>query len=320
MFGVLCVQFALYCIGMKRDRQWIKILVYTVFVVECLYQGIAVNWAWVHLGAGWGKPEMLMGSDAVSVSLPTLTGFVTFAVQSFFAWRIFILSKRYYILLLVMLMTTGQFGLNIYITYNMATNRTRGVAANLQLTRQVLTTWLAFSAATDIIISLEMSRVLYKASKVVVFAPTAGKLRGMIKFTIESGLLTTCFAVVDLVLFRALPGTNWHHIFTFSISKVYSNTLLAVLNSRMTFRGDEESSGGNVHRTEIDPQAANHSFRLWSHGQPPTPTTPTSADKTTLVLEDSEAIELSSTKYGNGGDNTYSVRRALDSMNSPEKQ
>jgi pseudouridine-5'-phosphate glycosidase len=53
----------------------------------------------------------------------------------------------------------------------------------------------------------------------------------IIRVTVETGLMTATIAVLDLALFIGLEKSNYHIIFGLLISKLYSNSLMAVSDS-----------------------------------------------------------------------------------------
>jgi len=58
----------------------------------------------------------------------------------------------------------------------------------------------------------------------------------LIRLFIETGLLTTIAATLDLGLFIGLPSSPWFVILSLVLSKLYSNSLLVVLNHRSSLR------------------------------------------------------------------------------------
>ncbi|KAJ6567047.1 hypothetical protein B0H19DRAFT_1139243 [Mycena capillaripes] len=52
----------------------------------------------------------------------------------------------------------------------------------------------------------------------------------------ETGLLCALFAIIDLFLFATYKGTNYHLSICIELSKVYSNSMLTILNSRAQIR------------------------------------------------------------------------------------
>ena len=65
------------------------------------------------------------------------------------------------------------------------------------------------------------------------FRKTADLVNKLIRLTVETGALTATIAVVDLILFLAVPNTDYHITPALILAKLYSNSLLVVLNSRI---------------------------------------------------------------------------------------
>lgn len=62
----------------------------------------------------------------------------------------------------------------------------------------------------------------------------------MIPVTVQTGLLTAIWAVVDLTVYLTV-ATGVHLIFNFPLSKLYTNSLMSTLNSRAGWTDDSDS-------------------------------------------------------------------------------
>ena len=80
-------------------------------------------------------------------------------------------------------------------------------------------------------------------------ASTNAVLNNLIMYAVNRGVLTSLCALLNLVLFLALPGTFYFFIGLMPSSKLYMNTMLATLNTRQHIRtktsGFSGASGGN---------------------------------------------------------------------------
>lgn len=81
-----------------------------------------------------------------------------------------------------------------------------------------------------------MLTLLFLAHKQTSNLRTLSIVRKLMKYTVETGLITSFAAIIDVALFLApsLKDTNWHYVVSFCLSKIYANALLAILNSRMS--------------------------------------------------------------------------------------
>ncbi|KAK7049825.1 hypothetical protein VNI00_005255 [Paramarasmius palmivorus] len=94
----------------------------------------------------------------------------------------------------------------------------------------VTSIWLSGAATCDILISGSMTWFL--AHSGAVFKETKDVFARIIRLTIETGLITALFAVLDIILFLGYPHNNYHVVPTLCLGKIYSNALLVVLNNR----------------------------------------------------------------------------------------
>ena len=64
----------------------------------------------------------------------------------------------------------------------------------------------------------------------------------LIVFTVNTGVITCSASTAHLVSFLASPNTAVHFTFHFVLSKLYTNGLYASLNTRASFRRNEETN------------------------------------------------------------------------------
>jgi len=91
-------------------------------------------------------------------------------------------------------------------------------------------TWLAASAATDIIITASLVHSLLR--KRTGYAASDDIINRIIRLSVQTGLITAVSATMDMALFLLLKGKTWNFIWDLALSKLYSNTLLSTLNAR----------------------------------------------------------------------------------------
>ncbi|KAF7984488.1 hypothetical protein HWV62_14614 [Athelia sp. TMB] len=158
-------------------------------------------------------------------------GLVGGLVQSFFAHRIFVLSKRWPITLIswagsflaftgtVAIMVLGQ------ISYIAKFDAEFG---------WLVTTTLALLLSVDIINTVALC--MFLRIEKTGFQSTDSMLNKLFIWTLETGLFTSLGALLMLVFSLALPKTTlWIGVSTF-YAKLYSNSLMASLNARETLR------------------------------------------------------------------------------------
>jgi len=129
------------------------------------------------------------------------------------------------------------------------------ILSDFSRVREIATTatlWLGSEALCDLLITATV--VTFLAVNVTGFAQTDNLLSKLMKTTVEGGLATTGMTALHLVLFLASEGNNLHMISSIPLSKVYSITLLAMLNARRsTFTLDPQRSKETAVDLEADP-------------------------------------------------------------------
>ncbi|KAG6905988.1 hypothetical protein DXG01_016459 [Tephrocybe rancida] len=96
--------------------------------------------------------------------------------------------------------------------------------------------WLGGASLCDVIITATMVTILFQTGERSAFQRTKSLTTRLIILTVNTGLSTAVWAVGDLIVFVTLQHANWHTIPFFMLSKIYSNTLMATLNSRIVIR------------------------------------------------------------------------------------
>ncbi|KAJ7499282.1 hypothetical protein FB451DRAFT_1384989 [Mycena latifolia] len=231
LFGVLCVQVGIYFTVFK-DRPYSKILVSFVFVLEILATLANTRDTIRVFGAGWGNMDILDEVGWAWFSVPIIGSISAAVGQGFFARRIYILGqKNLYVPALIIALTALQLGAGIWSGVEICLART---FSHLQLQNtnvKPADTWLAASSACDLIIVSSMAFHLLK-SRNPDFRYTNAILSRILRMTVETGLLCAVFAIADLYLITKYEGTYYHLGLCIPLSKVYSNSILLILNSR----------------------------------------------------------------------------------------
>ncbi|KAJ6493030.1 hypothetical protein C8R45DRAFT_1135938 [Mycena sanguinolenta] len=240
LLGALAVQVYIYCLAFPKDRLVSKLVVAFVVIAETL-QTIGGSRDTIRIfGAGWGNPEILNEVGWAWFSVPILGSLIASVGQIFFAWRIYIIAKSPYVPILIAIVTAFQLGAGIWTGVDIIRAR---VFSQFRLFIPP-EAWLSATAASDFIIVGGMVFYLLKAKQPEFKAKTNATLSRIIKFTVETGALCALSAIADLCLFVAFDGNNYHLGVCIWLSKVYSNSILVILNSRAHIGHDVVPQGG----------------------------------------------------------------------------
>ncbi|KAJ7353144.1 hypothetical protein DFH08DRAFT_1077424 [Mycena albidolilacea] len=234
LLGALAVQVYIYILAFPKDRPVNKLLVALLFTAELLQTlGDSRN-AIDYFGISYGNLDALDQVRWGWFSVPILGSTIACCGQMFFAWRIWIIGRAWYTPALIAVITTTQWIAGILTGVDIVrAGRYSRLQANRLRPEPIV--WLSATAAADLIIvagtlyyiqkSRDKNFRLYESNY------TSLALSRIIKVCVETGVLCALFALTDLALFLGFD-TNTHLSLCIWLSKVYSNSIMVILNSR----------------------------------------------------------------------------------------
>ncbi|KAJ7729168.1 hypothetical protein B0H16DRAFT_1734328 [Mycena metata] len=227
LLGVLAVQVYLYFYAFPRDRLVFKLVVGFIIVAEISQTLGTTRDAIAVFGKGWGAPENLDLIGWAWFSCPLVGSTMS---QTFFAWRISILGRTQLIPAVIMAITTVQFSAAIWTSVLMLRVKTFS-----QLQIHLLkppAVWLAATAGADLICAATTAFYVIRHKRGNFSPTTLAVLSRVLKVTVETGVLCAVFASVNLYLFIKYDGNNYHLGVCNWFPKIYSNSILLIMNSR----------------------------------------------------------------------------------------
>ncbi|KAF9054615.1 hypothetical protein BJ165DRAFT_1607269 [Panaeolus papilionaceus] len=240
-FGALALQVYNYYSSFRNDVRHIKVLVYTIFLVE-LVQTVIVSQN-VYAALAVDDSALLVGSINRTrlywLSIPLIGGIVGGVGQLYFAVRMWRMSKG-----------GSKVAPIIISVLAIASTVSSVVAAFFFSKRKVLQTlpacsgvkdngaegnimfpflaWNGIGAICDIVISLTMPYYLMRSG--TDYHPTHVIVVRLVAVIIETGLFTSIIVITHLTLFVA--KNIWFIVPGVSMSKAYTITMLVLLNRR----------------------------------------------------------------------------------------
>ncbi|KAK0457674.1 uncharacterized protein EV420DRAFT_472015 [Desarmillaria tabescens] len=227
LMGVVLVQVYIYMMTyQKRDKLWLKAFVFFLLIVNLLNTVTQFIYIYTALIVHFMDPAYLAKVTAVFAISGALTGVISGSVQLFFAWRVKILTSNIWLVAMVcataLAGTTGSIGSTIEAMKI-------GTFLRFQDIKAWVILWLVATCAADILITVILVWHLY--SHKTGFRGSDELVDKIIRSTVQTGLITTCCALIDLLTYLLDP-TGLHLVFNFPLPKLYTNTLLSSLNSR----------------------------------------------------------------------------------------
>ncbi|KAJ3998909.1 hypothetical protein F5050DRAFT_1805514 [Lentinula boryana] len=257
LLGLSFLQAYIY-FSEQHDTLAVRSLVGLVVLFDFIHQALISHTVYYYLIMNYGDSSAL-GLAVWSLLAEVLfNGFTAFCVQSFLTWKIWRLSNsNIWVTGVVAALVLAEFGCVLAFGV-IALVRVRTFAELANDLKGLSITVNAFAAAGDVLIAAILTWLL-QTSKTG-FQRSDTMLNKLTIFAVNTGALTSLFAVASLISILAAPNTFIYITFFFCMGRLYTNSLLASLNARKKIR----NGGDNVHTTT----GHNFSFQSRSFTKP----------------------------------------------------
>ncbi|KAF8639118.1 hypothetical protein AX17_001733 [Amanita inopinata Kibby_2008] len=227
-----------YYMAFPNDRLVVKSLVYGVFLLGIVQTVFAAHDMFKVFATGYGMIGTLDDIHFLWLTIPVLGGITGCIGQLFFAYRISLLSGSPIIVGLIVLLSVCALTAAVYTGVEMYMEEKLAIVFQSTESYVAYGLWNASAALCDVLIAAFMT--YYLSRKSTAFRSTNRLITKLIRLTIETGLLTATAAITCVIFLVGLRHNRLAAYFAvpgIPISKLYSNTLLAILNSRARIYG-----------------------------------------------------------------------------------
>lgn len=239
LFGCMVTQCYIYFITFKTDNPRIRVLVWFLLFMDTLNSAFECVVVYGYTITNFGDFVAASNGNWRAGTGPVLIGVIAGTVQGFFAWRVYRLTHMRwffgFICCLIFLQFLGATGTGIA-----GSIITPFVEWNRWQVKVPIVVWLVLAATVDCLITGTLT--FYLRRNRTGFVATDHIITRLIKITVQTGMLTAVWAVMDLILYLSVPSPV-HLIFNLPLPKLYSNSLLSTLNARMSTSGESSRSG-----------------------------------------------------------------------------
>lgn len=235
LYGILIVQTYHYYLSYKGDVHWIRCLVLYLFVIETVNTGCDMAMMYQTLINNFGKADTTKFFPTLLAAEPITIVVISTPIQLFFAYRIRLLSKSNLLGGIIAFFATVSLGGGAWSTVRIVKTKVFAHKPELHLPALV---WLLSAVVSDVMITVVLVITLNKRR--TGFIATDDAIAKIIRMTVQTGLLTSLFAIGDVIFFMTLPHTAVNFVWDLALTKLYSNCLLSTLNTRAELK---ESSG-----------------------------------------------------------------------------
>ncbi|KAJ7867274.1 hypothetical protein B0H13DRAFT_2352001 [Mycena leptocephala] len=234
LFGVSTTQTYTYYTRFPDDPAKIKALVALVWIGDVVRILCFGHTLYIYTITDFIHPERIFGLFPVSLPIGTLfDGLVGFGVQGFFAARIYTLSKK--LLIPVLIWVLGFLRLVGTIGMLVTALGSDSVAIYVARWEWIFTSDFSLGVVNDVIITATLVFWFYRQRRGA-HRGTVAVIDKLIVWTMETGMITSVTGITALICFIKMK-TNFIWMATIIVNgSLFSNSLLASLNSRTTLR------------------------------------------------------------------------------------
>ncbi|KAF9064557.1 hypothetical protein BDP27DRAFT_1270145 [Rhodocollybia butyracea] len=257
IYGVTCLQvYHYYMHHSSKDASLLKIFVGFLWTVDTLHVAFLATFYYSYTVTNFGDYVFLSKVNWALSSQTLVADIITISVQTFFAYRVYILSnKKLIIPIIIFILALGQLALAIvyvaklwvllefqeerhyFLTANFNTAERWKLISEVGAVIRFGTGALAIDIAGDATVTIAMIYYLWKNKSS--FKQTNNLINTLVTYTINTGLLTTVFTFVCLILVVLMPNSNLiYAIFYFIEVRFYSCSLMSILNSRTALKDE----------------------------------------------------------------------------------
>ncbi|KAF8470502.1 hypothetical protein DFH94DRAFT_213402 [Russula ochroleuca] len=230
LYGVLIVQIYVYSYNFPKDKGVVKCLAYFVFLLETAQTALNGADVFFWFIQGFGDVDRLKDSHFAPIDIPIIHAIISFTVQAYFCYRIWILNKRSLWLCTIIAIASilqaigGAWG-----------GIQSEIVGKYAVSKTALYLWSLGSALADVLIAIAMI-LLLRRTRLKGNRFSNDILLRLVRLTIETNVITAGTAFASFVLYVAFPDEIYYVFTAGIIGKIYANTLLVSLNNRIYFR------------------------------------------------------------------------------------
>ncbi|KAN0082511.1 hypothetical protein V8E55_008306 [Tylopilus felleus] len=240
-YGITCVQ------TYRNDPLRIKSFVTALWMLNTAHEGLTVAGVYKYLMAGLLNPISILDD------IPELMIFFLFSYSHSVSDKNVIAPFIWIVLAVI------QF---VYVckTLYSADGSIQAVTLpvlNSNRFMSLATICLALAAGVDVLVAIFLTFLLVHKRRATGYSSTAHVLQRLTVFAVNTGIWTTLFALLSVILLHVFPSNLIHAVFVVPLCPVYCNTLLANLNVRAYVRGEATAhdAGGDLFTSATSPMS-----------------------------------------------------------------
>ncbi|TDL20341.1 hypothetical protein BD410DRAFT_379343 [Rickenella mellea] len=230
LYGVTTIQTFIYFQKSSKDPKYLKSLVTFLWILDSLFMAFNAYSVYYHVVDNFLNPISLLFTTWAFKCEILLTHISDFIVRSFFARRIWILSRGNWKLYLPVMtlavidVVAGiAFGIRIFFF---------ATFADLHKISWAIYSTLAINVVADTWTATSLCYLLNRSRRGIKQSKTGSMVSTLMAYCVNTGLLTSIFSIACFISYATMPTSFAFVALYAQLSKLYFNALLAMLNAR----------------------------------------------------------------------------------------
>ncbi|KAJ6481288.1 hypothetical protein C8R47DRAFT_594998 [Mycena vitilis] len=235
LFGIMTLQTFNYYREFPKDHNVLKGLVTGIWLLEFGHTVSSWHAMYTMTVTFYGQPQHIV-NPPISLTFPVFFhGLITIGVQTFFVYRLRVLSGKWLIPIICWTLNLVRLGSLILLSGLLFHDPTITLLTTQYKWEVALSS--ALGPTVDIIFAGSLVYFLWHRRNPDIPHASRKIVDTIIIWTVETTLLTTITGVIQLILFLTRQDDSTWLIFFLIQAKLFSNSMLASLNGRARFRG-----------------------------------------------------------------------------------
>ncbi|KAF8185917.1 hypothetical protein K438DRAFT_1723400 [Mycena galopus ATCC 62051] len=227
-------QIILYFRRKNNDSWMMKAVVLVVGFVNAVDTLAAYSAVYLYAVSHWGDTHYLLVQNwPITVHFAS-TGFVGLLVQGFMLYRFYRMTEHTITVCIITLFSAASFAGSIGTAVDTTLNAHFSKRGGASL---FVTLWLIAGLVADVGIAAALVWRLHRVKTDI--QPAKSLIRRLITSAISTGTSTSIIAVIAVFAYFHEPASNVAISVTFILGRVYSCTMLHLLNNRSKVRGEK---------------------------------------------------------------------------------
>jgi len=236
LWGIICSQTWYYFTNFSGDSVWTKLMVAGLFLLNTAHQAFISNFIYIYLITWYGEGTHLTAVLTSFVVEVPITAVVVFVSQTFMILRISGLSRMNPAVIGVLLFQA----IAAFVVLSIYTNEIAHASSLQDVSKLTVLARVHNSICASCDLSISLAIIWYLQGAKTGFSQSNNVLSRLIIFTINTGLLTSIFAICAVITNIVYPNTLIFLFFFLNIGRLHTNVTLATLNIRKSFQGHRQ--------------------------------------------------------------------------------